>query len=1152
MTNNDDFGELMKHHKEAQINPEFERILQQKISNELKAKRQVAFITRLFPLAAAAILIVISVLLLSKSESVQVLDGNPVIQGSRIYTQEKSAKIKLSDSSQISLRHETELRVIADRQVDLVRGNAELDIASNNRQFSVSTKFGKISVLGTKFLADISQNRLFVSVKEGLVVVENKHGSERLQVGYVAFCQDDQKPVKLKEPLNELKKLIKQLGDQDPLIRDESQKMILELMQQVNKYRGDVQVLMNELNNSQNSKDEEIKSRISGILTNLLAGTWRKVSESGLTGRSNVHSIVTGNKLVLWGGDQSALTYPLNDGAIYNIDDNTWKSMAKCPIEGRIFLNSILSGNKVIFWGGGSCVSSFNDGAIYDIEKDSWIKMSASPLEKRHHHTSLLAGKKLIIWGGTNWEKCFNDGAIYDIEKDSWSKIKDFPLEGRYLHKALPYKEKLIIWGGASDGGKTLYSNGAIYDIENDSWVTMKECSLETRYSPTLVLSGDRLIVWGGVGKDKKVFKDGAIYDISKNSWTVMKESPIEGRSSNTAVVFYSKLVIWGGHFTSKFMDDGAIYDLKTNTWSTMPLCPLSGRAHTPILINDKIFIWGGTNGPDLGLADGAIYDIKRGTWITMKEFPLAARKSNVLAVLGNKLIVWGGTDSGKYFNDGAIYEPSEFLEYDNDKILQTHSVEKLKKLLKQLDDDSPTVRDEAQLAIIKLFKSVSKEEAKTLASELKAFKKNNKLVESKARLDQIISELTEGSWKSMKECPVEFRYTTGHQFGDKFIFWGGRYAKFFDDGALYDISKDEWKEISHSPLEARAPDITLPYENKLIIWGGFSREKGSDHMKPLNDGAVYDTTKDSWTKMKASPISTRYETNCVLFKDNLVIWAGYNPTGDNLKCPNDGAIYSITQDSWKKMKKCPLEGRSCLRPIIFDNKLIIWGGAADGKYYNDGAIYDLETDSWKIIKDSSLKERMHPFSRVINKKMLIWGGSASTRFNDGAIYDIERDSWIKISPSPVTVNDSSYSFNFQDKFISIDFFPDHANYYNKGAVYDINKDYWVEIKECPLEPRSSPTKVLIEDNVYIWGGYRTTGNQKWYNDGAIYNMKTYTWTKMNSCYLKPRSGSVSIVAGNKLIIWGGHGRDDTHSKINAYNDGAIYEIPPLLGYAFD
>ncbi len=96
----------------------------------------------------------------------------------------------------------------------------------------------------------------------------------------------------------------------------------------------------------------------------------------------------------------------------------------------------------------------------------------------------------------------------------------------------------------------------------------------------------------------------------------------------------------------------------------------------------------------------------------------------------------------------------------------------------------------------------------------------------------------------------------------------------------------------------------------------------------------------------------------------------------------------------------------------------------------------------------------------------------------------------------------------------------------------------WRLVSKSPLEERSYHTSILVGNKVLIWGGY--AGGNKYYNDGALYDVENDKWVKIKDSPLEMRNYYTLTLIENKLLIWGGF------YKGKYYNDGAIYELPVI------
>jgi len=429
--------------------------------------------------------------------------------------------------------------------------------------------------------------------------------------------------------LSELKKLIKNLANENPQAREKAQEKIMDLIYyQAGNHKNLIGISEEIKKNIQKDFDPEVTARLKEILSVLTLGEWFNIGTSPLRERRYHTCTVSGSKIIIWGGISRSIGAH-NNGAIYDVKMNTWKKMSKSPLAETYGHSASIINNKLFIWGGFSHGGNATDkGAIYDIEKDVWLRMKKSPLNSRGYHFSLVIDNKMLIWGGTKKIKYrtegYRNGAIYDINKDKWTNIKASPAQWMEMSSAMLFKKKLIIWGGISYYKETRSRkyDGMIYDIEKKKWEFIAS-PLFRRFGHAAVLAKNKMIIWGGFTRRKGI--TGADFSM-------------------------------GG----KFHNDGAIYDIENNKWTMMAKCFLKERrGHTGVYLNGKFLVWGGATKSKNGrltLDDGAIYDIQENSWFKMKEAPIRSRNFHTNIIVDKKLIIWGGLGKSKEYNDGGMY----------------------------------------------------------------------------------------------------------------------------------------------------------------------------------------------------------------------------------------------------------------------------------------------------------------------------------------------------------------------------------------------------------------------------------------------------------------------------------------------------------------
>lgn len=377
----------------------------------------------------------------------------------------------------------------------------------------------------------------------------------------------------------------------------------------------------------------------------------------------------------------------------------------------------------------------------------------------------------------------------------------------------------------------------------------------------------------------------------------------------------------------------------KTLKWENLPKTELTERSeYASVLYNDKLIIWGGVSvsgGVAKYLSDGAMLDLKTMKWKELPQIELAGRVFHTLVVYDDKLIVWGGTDRKEYFSDGAMLD------------------------------------------------------------------------------------LKEMKWKELPKTELAGRIRhTSVLYNDKLIIWGGTgLADCFSDGAMLDLKEMKWKELPKPKLAGRWGHTSIIYTDKLIIWGGGGGDVVGEGY--LSDGAMLDLKEMKWKELPKPELEGRDFPNSVIYTDKLIVWGG-KAFAD---CFSDGAMLDLKEMKWQKLPEVNLEKRAGNTFILYDDKLIIWGGAPGisnaGEFFSDGAMLDLKEMKWKELPKTELKGRMGHTSIIYNDKLIVWGGTnMSEYFSDGAMLDLKEMKWSELPETKLAGRWGHTSIVYNDKLI--------------------------------------------------------------------------------------------------------------------------------------
>jgi hypothetical protein len=288
----------------------------------------------------------------------------------------------------------------------------------------------------------------------------------------------------------------------------------------------------------------------------------------------------------------------------------------------------------------------------------------------------------------------------------------------------------------------------------------------------------------------------------------------------------------------------GFAYDPATDTWETIPGAPLSPRTgHVAVWTGKYMLIWGGRNGAGL-LADGALYDPVTRLWVSTPVSPpfSPTPRANATAIwTGNEVLIYGGeTATPGPTTTGALLEP----ELGRWRGMSTVGAPPLGR------------REENRAAV---------------------WTGSHFLVwhpDGGARYEPDLNLWTPIATAGQ---PERRRSHSAVWTGTELLIWGGVfYDPFFQDGAAYNPMTDTWRALA----TAGAPSAR---ENALAVWTGHEMVVWSGTFGIastwVQDGAMYDPTRDSWRPMSAAgaPEYGRTRVEMVWSGQAVHFFGGYN-----------------------------------------------------------------------------------------------------------------------------------------------------------------------------------------------------------------------------------------------------------------------------------
>ena len=243
---------------------------------------------------------------------------------------------------------------------------------------------------------------------------------------------------------------------------------------------------------------------------------------------------------------------------------------------------------------------------------------------------------------------------------------------------------------------------------------------------------------------------------------------------------------------------------------------------------------------------------------------------------------------------------------------------------------------------------------------------------------------------------------------GSQMVVFGGwdnlASPTYFANGGRYLSAGDTWSAMSDTNAPSvRRDHISVWTGSKVIVWGGYGYDVGTNSYAYLSDGGLYDPALNTWTAMPAPPanFNGREGASYVWTGSKLIVWGGYgyNPDSSANEYLYDGSIYDPSANSWTSMGGTPPFARAWASGVWTGTNFIVWGGrygAGSNDYYTDGRKYNLSTGIWTAISDAGAPEARTGQSTVwTGTEMLVYGGGAESTYTEsGSAYNPSTDRW--------------------------------------------------------------------------------------------------------------------------------------------------------------
>lgn len=288
-------------------------------------------------------------------------------------------------------------------------------------------------------------------------------------------------------------------------------------------------------------------------------------------------------------------------------------------------------------------------------------------------------------------------------------------------------------------------------------------------------------------------------------------------------------------------------------------------------------------------------------------------------------------------------------------------------------------------------------------------------------------------------------------------------------DGALYDPSSDTWRPMSAVGAPARAGTDQAPAfwaGQEMLVWLGATGQ-----------AVLYDPVADAWNPRALAPGLVPRDWNSVVWTgDELLVWDG--------TAAAPGGRYDLASDSWRRMSAAAAPEVRLNNAVVWTgSEMLVWGGqwvsgTANG-YLANGGRYDPASDTWRpLAEEGAPSPRESPAAVWTGTEMLIWGGidggegAVPAIFADGGAYDPATDTWRPIATAttlgPRVAAEAIWTG--MEMIVAGSNFPPGSSSF--GARYAPSTDVWTVLPDQGApSPRANQALVWTGTEMLIWGG---------------------------------------------------------------------------------
>jgi hypothetical protein len=331
------------------------------------------------------------------------------------------------------------------------------------------------------------------------------------------------------------------------------------------------------------------------------------------------------------------------------------------------------------------------------------------------------------------------------------------------------------------------------------------------------------------------------------------------------------------------------------------------------------------------------------------------------------------------------------------------------------------------------------------------------------------------------------------------------------------------WQPLPAPPIPFRQGAIGFWVDGRVVIIGGsetaptcprYANCAGPEGPAP-RDGAAYEPSTGTWTRIAASPLPIIPYTGTVV-RDVVYVWGSADGSTETSLLALD-----VNEDRWSEFPLPPGPHRPTALRLTAAGQMVVAFADSHERGVSPDALFDPSSGKWRVLPRDPL---IPSFDRSI-----VWTGAelvllgievlppedASYRYR-AAVLDLASETWRRL-PATGIVGYSPTWFWAAGRVVN----PWIGHVGDNGSVEGTGPPYggmlvpstgdWSELPRPPKHP--SP-----------YGG-PTVGGDRYVvtEQGAILDVATRSWEVLPAPPVAADEQAVAVWAGDRLFVWGGY-----------------------------